>query len=200
MNGTGSSSLACAEAILTIGVPAEMSEGEDEDGDVDEPTITITITPNKLKRQPSRTISNSGTSNGLFHQLGRATPGVNRNGTSGSRSILLNSTSRQTFREEFATEEVEDQSHQPYESQITTGFDSRSSSRATNLSRKRSMVSFFFGSSSSSSRPVTPAHSLSSVSMSHSSLSLGTGTDASESGEVKVKKGGRFKRVLKKLF
>lgn len=77
--------------------------------------------------------------------------------------------------------------------------DSRSSSRATThttdtqLSRKRSVISFFF---SSNSRPTTPSPSLASL----SSVSTTDVSDAGTGGERKPKRTGKFKRAFKKLL
>lgn len=59
--------------MLFAGVPDDMSSEGEDDADVDEPTITISM-PAKLKRQPSKTVTPTSSSTGLFHQYATIPP------------------------------------------------------------------------------------------------------------------------------
>ncbi|KAK4698616.1 hypothetical protein P7C70_g7657, partial [Phenoliferia sp. Uapishka_3] len=163
---------------LPIWVPDDLSS-DDEDADVDEPTIKIDVisTPTKLRRTPvaaspkaKASMASMPSSTGLFNQFVAATPGV-------SRRVRMVPTPTEPTPLEF-------------------NVDPRSASRATTnttdsrLSRKHSVISFFF---KTDSRPVTPSPSMASM----SSVSVG---DLSEANDGAQKRGGRFKRGLKKLF
>ncbi|KAI5481803.1 hypothetical protein MNV49_000080 [Pseudohyphozyma bogoriensis] len=171
------------------GVPEEISDNDEDDGDVDEPTITIS-TPNKLKRKPSKTPTPTPSSNGLFQQFVRATPGVERRVRTTS---AMSRAEADAMAPPFTTNVIPMEEYEQERSMSRATYQSQATDDTGKRSRRQSLMSFF---SRSTNRPPTPTPSMSSM-RSASTTSLMTESD---DGLAKVRKAGKLRRALKKLF